>query len=404
MQQDVTSMDQQASTGTTGIFEYVPKGPRIICGRGSETRLAQELEKIGAERSLVVCGRRVAQSGWLQSLRKDLGAKCAGVFGRVEPHTPIEGLREGAAEARRVSADCFVAIGGGSVQDAAKLIALMLAEGEDIDKYRIRWVDRELHIPNPGKPKLPVIGIPTTLSAAEILGAAAYVSGDKRYVIVDPAICPRAVLYDPELAVTTPVDIFLGTGMNAIAHCVESFYSRKAQPISAALGLGALRLLMESLGTCVKDPQDLQAREQALVGACMSGLSYSNTWNGIAHSLSQALGARYRVSHGFVNAIVLPHAMRFNFPATKEKQHMIARAMADVPPFRGSSSGSVDASEMMARFNAHLGLPPRLRDLGVPNSELSVVAEEAFEVWHTYFNPRRVNSPEELLGVLQEAW
>lgn len=388
----------------SAAFEFIPKGPRLIWGQDCTSLLAREIQRLDSKRSFIVCGRKVASSNWLRAIRTGLGERCVGAFTKVEPHTPLETLLLGVAEARAVSPDCLIAVGGGSAQDAAKLIAFMLAEGDNLEDFRVKWVDRDLHIPSLSKDKISVISIPTTLSAAEVIGAAVYVTGDKRYVIVDPAICPKAVLCDPVIAVTTPVEIFLGTGMNAIAHCVEAIYSRKAQPISDALAMGALRLLVKSLLICAKRPDDLTARQEAQLGACMSGLAYSNTWLGIAHALSQAIGARYRASHGFINSIILSHAMQFNSPVTGVKQEMMAQTMAEITLDGEKVFRAGTASEMIDQLNGHLGLPRRLRDIGISKSELPMIADDGFRVWHTYFNPRRVEGPEELLEVLAGAW
>lgn len=395
----------KGASDETEVFEYAVTGPRILWGRGSMSLLGQELSRAAGSRALIVCGRSVERSTWFQSLRDQLGKRCAGVFGEVTPHTPAETIRNGVIAARAVSPDCLVTIGGGSVHDAGKLIALSLVEGDDLDAYRVKWLDgRRLHIPTLSKPKLPLIAVPTTLSAAEVIGAAAYVTGGKRYVIVDPAILPRAVVYDSEIAATTPIEIFLGTGINAIAHCIEAVYSRKAQPISEALALGALRLLMQSLAACAAQPGNLSARQQAQVGACMSGLAYSNTWLGIAHALCQALGARHLVPQGFLHAVMLPHAMRFNLPATETKHKLLAGVMSDAVQDRVPATTPYDAIRIIEQFVAGLDLPQRLRDLAIPEAGLKAVAEDSFEVWHTHFNPRRVESAAELLEVLAQAW
>lgn len=137
---------------------------------------------------------------------------------------------------------------------------------------------------------------------------------------------------------------------------------------------------MESLALCAEQPNNEAPRQRALIGASMSGLAYSNTWLGIAHSLCQALGARYRVAQGLLHAVILPHAMRFNLPATESKQRLTVSAMPDVVRLRSPASMSDDASGLMERFGAYLKLPRRLRDLGIPESGLNAVAEDSFAV------------------------
>ena len=394
----------RSAAGEAAIREYDSALPRIVWGAGCGSRLGEEMARIGVSRGLVMCSRTVAASPWFEALRSRLGVRCAAVFGEVTPHTPVEMLRRAVATARTHSADCIVMVGGGSVQDAGKLVALILAEGEDLEAFKVHWTnDRRLAIPTLVQPKIPLIAVPTTLSAAEVVGAAAYVDVDKRFVIVDRGILPRVVMYDPQVAVTTPLDLFLGTGINAIAHCVEAICSVRAQPFSEALAVAALRALIESLGACATAPADVSARERAQIGAAMSGIAYTNTWLGIAHSLVQALGARYRFAQGSLHAVILPHAMRFNEPATRGRQELMCKAIAVGLGRRPDVAGD-SAAALMERFRDSLHLPRQLRQLGIPESELGLVAEDAFLVWHTYFNPRRVESPAELREVLAGAW
>ena len=389
----------------TELREYDSVVPRIVWGAGCVERLEEQMARIGSARAFLLCSRSVHASAWFQAIRRGLGERCAGVFGEVESHTPLESLRRLVQAARAVSADGIVMLGGGSVVDAGKLLALTLAEGDDLAACRVRWTeDRRLSIPVLSKPKLPLIAIPTTLSAAEVVGAATYVEGDKRFVVVDRGILPRVVMYDARIAATTPLELFLGTGMNAIAHCVEAIYSVRAQPFSEALAAGGLRDLVAGLAGCARAPDDLEARERAQIGAALSGISYTTTWLGIAHSLVQALGARYRVAQGLLHAVMLPHAMRYNLPATPQWQPTMARAILDGLGKRTAQGPLDDASTLVEQLRDDIGLPRRLRDLGIARPELSQVADDTFLIWHTYFNPRRVENPAELREVLEAAW
>ncbi len=137
----------------------------------------------------------------------------------------------------------------------------------------------------------------------------------------------------------------------------------------------------------------------------MSGIAYSNTWLGIAHSLCQALGARYRVAQGLLHAVILPHAARFNLPATVDQQERLCSAILDALDKRMPANDRVDDVSIAPEgARDSLQLPQRLRDLGIPESGLGEVAEDAFSIWHTFFNPRRVNSSDELRDVLRAAW
>lgn len=387
-------------------FEYNPAAPRIVWGERSAFRLEEELDRLNARRAFIVCGRSIGASAAFKSLRKRLGTRCVDVFAEVVPHTPRDNLATAITAARSANPDCIVTLGGGSVHDAGKLVTLALAEGEDLDAFRVRWTDRrELFIPVPRQQKIPLIAIPTTLSAAEVVGAAAYVDGDARYVIVDSGLLPKTVICDPTFAASTPRDVFVATGTNAIAHCVEAICSIRSQPISDGLAIGALRTLAKALLDYVENAGDLRAVQQAQIGACMSGLAYTNTWLGIAHALCQALGARYRSAQGSLHAVILPHAMRFNFPATQDQQQLVSWSLESAVGQRLSSPRPSDPGAVMEQFfRSSLRLQNRLRDLAIPRAELDLVAQDAFVVWHTRFNPRKVESPQELRRILEEAW
>jgi maleylacetate reductase len=395
--------DRQAADAPA-FGEYSPVIPRIVWGAGYASRLADEVERLGAKRALIVCSRSVGASAWFTQLHDGLASHCAGTFSEARAHTPIETLAACVDAFRRSSADCMIMIGGGSVQDTAKLAALILAEGDDLERCRVRWTsDRRLSIPALAAPKIPLIAVPTTLAAAEVVGAATYVDADKRYVVVDRGLLPRTVVYDPSIAVCTPLALFLGTGINAVAHCIEAICSVRAQPFSEALALGALTRLVSALSGCAANPGSLHFREQAQVAAGMSGIAYATTWLGIAHSLCQALGARLRAPQGALHAVMLPHAMAFNAPATRARERDMVDAIARGMP-HGTVRASMNSASLTAEFIRGLGLSTSLRELGIPRDILPAVAEDAFSIWHTFFNPRKVEGPQQLLEILEAAW
>lgn len=386
-----------------GLREYTCTTPRIVWGAGSVSALGDCVARAGASRVLLLAGRTVGASAWFADIRAQLGPACAAVHAEIEPHTPVESLRAAIHVAREGGIDAIAMAGGGAVMDAGKLVAVALAEGDDFDRMRVRWTeDRRLDIPVLRAPKVPLFAVPTTLAAAEVVGAAAYVEDGQRFVIVDAGILPRAVIYDAQIAATTPAPLFLGTGINAVAHCIEAYCSAKSQPFSDALSLGALEMLVSGLLRCGRDPSDLAARQDAQVAAGMSGVAYTGTWLGIAHSLCQALGARFRTPQGALHAVMLPHAVRYNLPVTFARQERLCRAIAD--GMGGQGGVGNDASAAIAAFTRALNLPQRLRDLDIPLDELDAAAEDAFSVWHTFFNPRPVASPGELREVLAAAW
>jgi maleylacetate reductase len=290
-------------------------------------------------------------------------------FDGVAPHVPqevVEAARQLAADQR---ADVVVAVGGGSAIGVGKGIAL---DG------------------------LALIAIPTTYAGSEmtpIVGITDRNEGRKR-VRRDQAALPRLAIYDPEVTVDLPPELTASTAMNALAHCVEASYATDARLEVQSAAFDGIRRIVRSLPLCVARGDDLDAREDLLRGAHLAGLSIANGTMGLHHGLCHVLGGRTGVAHGVLNAVILPHVMRFNADAAPDVMDAIARNFP--PPFMG-------APEATAALLASLPVPQRLRDAGVPAEVLAPVAAEAATSPTVKSNPKTV-SESDALGLLRGAW
>ncbi len=396
------------SLGTPFTFtgQFVPG--MIICRRGGAALLGEEAARLGAERVLLICGTHVRNTPFAGRVIASLGARLAGVFDGVRPHTPIESLSSAVAKAREVRPDAIVSLGGGSAHDTAKGAALLYAEGvDDIFAYRLRFSPPDqLEAPVVRSAVPALMAVPTTLSAADVVGGGAFTdpaTGIKA-IVVAPQLTPKVVILDAQAAATTPVQTWLSTGMNALDHCVEALYSRGHQPFSDALALYAAGLLVEYLPRAARDPdgRDLDAREAALVAASLSGLTYGNSGLGINHAICHCLGGRYGVAHGVANTIMLPHGMRFNLPVAAGALAQLARVTGgpvDESPEAGARRWIAHVEAMLETF----GLPRRLRDVGVPRDGLGLLADDTMTDPQVYFNPRPV-ARDDVVQILHEAW
>jgi len=244
-----------------GSFEFNnPRVERIVFGHEKVKTAGDEVARFGVSRALVVVSPSVVKTPLMEKIRGALGGRCAGVFDRVQPHSPTEVIEKAAAQARAARADILISVGGGSAIDTAKGIAVLLAEGGPLPRFGVRFTppDRK-EVPSLPAPKLPHIAIPTTLSGGEYSYSAGITEGGKKFILADPKIAPRTVILDPEAAQTLPARLLAASGMNALAHCVEAIYSTHTQALTQAYCLAGVSRLSEFLPRAVMDSGDLDA-------------------------------------------------------------------------------------------------------------------------------------------------
>ena len=389
------------------IDGFIPK--KTLCEPGAIARIAQEIDTMSAKRALLICDKGVYDhTNLVNRIKEILKEVCVGVFNGVRPHAITTTITEGKELCVERKADLLISLGGGSAHDTAKGIATLVAEGGDnILDYRVIFeFPDKMEIPVLRQPKLPIITITTTLAGAEVIGAAGYTDPETKLkkIVVDPKLTPRLVVYDPEVALTTPVEVFVSSGMNAFDHCVETIYSKKHQEISDTLAMKSIELLMDSLPKCVQNKDDISAREKALMASFLAALAYGNSWLGINHAICHCLGARYEVPHGIANAIMLPHGMRFNLEVTGDRQVLIAKAMGIETRDLTDLEAGATAADQVEQLNEKLGLPIRLRDVGVPEEGLALLAEDTMQDRQLLFNPKPVQNKEEVIEILKGAW
>jgi maleylacetate reductase len=337
-------------------FVYDQPSIRVIFASGAIDRLAEEIERLGARRPLVLAspGRRPVA----EQAARHLGATAAGIFAEPSRHVPIEVARAACDEVKRLDADCCVSIGGGSTIGLAKAIALELG--------------------------LPILAVPTTYSGSEMTPIHGVTDGGIKRTGRDRKVLPRVVLYDPALTVSLPRHISGPSGMNAIAHCVEALYAPDANPITSLFAAEGIRALARSLPVVVEQPANLDARSDALYGAALAGLALGATAMGLHHKLCHTLGGSFNLPHAEVHTVILPHATSFNRGAAREAMRVVADAL-----------GAPDAAQGLYDLAERIGAPVALKAIGMPADGLDRAARLATE--QSYANPR----PIEYAGVRQ---
>jgi alcohol dehydrogenase class IV len=355
---------------TMRIFE-MPRIERVIEGAGTLFQIPAEMEGRGLHNALVITGRTIGASEPFRRLLDDLGPKAVAVHSRVEAHNPTDGIAELIRTARSSGADVVIGIGGGSAIDAAKLTALGISEGIEQPDELLRYSISHGLPPLSGTP-LPIIAVPTTLSAAEWNGVAAFVdkSTRRKELARYLELTPTSIVLDPALSALTPRQLWTTTGVRAIDHSVEIAYATNAHPYTTALCTAALEILARDLPRTAQDPQDFEAALRCHQAAWMSLIGVHNVPVGLSHAIGHQLGAA-GVPHGVTSCITLPHVMRFFEPATEKQQAVMARVLASA---RGSSAKLPAADEMELLF-AKLGVPTGIRDFDLSPEVLENVVE-----------------------------
>jgi alcohol dehydrogenase class IV len=343
-------------------FVYTAHPTRVVFGAGALQHLAREIDALGAKRALVLCTPE--QTAAAERVATLLGERAAGIFARAVMHVPIETAREARAEARRLGADCAVAIGGGSTTGLGKAIALDSG--------------------------LPILAIPTTYAGSEMTPIYGLTEAGVKKTGRDARVLPRCVIYDPELSRSLPWSLSVTSGMNAIAHAAEGLYAHDANPISALMAEEGIRAIAVALPKLARDTQDLAARSDALYGAWLCGTVLGAVAMGLHHKLCHTLGGSFNLPHAEVHSVILPHALAYNAGHAPAAMARIARAL-----------GADDAAQAIFHLGAHHGAPTSLRAIGMPESGLDRAADLA--VTTPYPNPRPLERAA-LRALLQRAF
>jgi alcohol dehydrogenase class IV len=347
----------------------------IYFGRGAAAAVTELLERFDVARPLVVTDATLLALG----LPHRLGLGGAAVFAGVETNPSEASLRACLARYREAGCDGVVAVGGGASLDLAKLAAMMVVHEPPLEQYAIlRGGTARIRAALP-----PVLAVPTTAGSGSEVGRAALLRLDsgRKLGFLSPLLLPRAAVCDPELTLSVPAKLTAATGMDAISHCVETFLSTRPNAVADAIALEGLGRGWRAIRRAVADGADLGAREQMMQCSLMGGLAFQKGL-GAVHSLSHPLGALggARLHHGTLNALFLPPVLRFNLEACRPKMETLARAI-------GVSAGT-EVPDAFERLLGELGLPRRLRELGVAREALEALAPLAAEDHCSATNPR----------------
>jgi maleylacetate reductase len=343
-------------------FEHEGTAQRVLFGSGQAAQaVAGEIDRLGSRRVMVIAagsGRGLAES-------LTAGLPVAVHHDEVVMHVPVEVAGRARTVAGVHDIDAIVCVGGGSTTGLAKAVALTTG--------------------------VPIVAVPTTYAGSEATNVWGLTEGARKTTGVDARVLPRAIVYDASLMLTLPVGTSVASGLNALAHCVDSMWAPRADPIDRAIASEGVRALRIGLPQVVASPRGLEGREYALYGAYLSAVAFASAGSGLHHKICHVLGGRYDLPHAQTHAVVLPHVLAFNAPNAPEAEQRIAAA------FHART-----AVEGLQKLRAELDAPKALRDYGLRAADIPDAVEAILPAVPTG-NPTPVTR-HNLARLLHAAW
>lgn len=385
-----------------GVYNYLAQ-ERIHYGKPAAEAVLEEVELRSANRVLIVTGKTLAsKTDSVANIERALGNLHVGTYTGTVVHVPRLSVLSLMAKIRDLSPDLIVTIGGGTAIDSVKVALVGLAQNvkatSDFDDCHIRVLgDGTSHFPDIDSPPMRQIIIPTTLTGAEFssLGGAVNEVNSVKDLYTGREIGGDAVILDPALTIDTPEWLWLSTGIRSLDHAVETLCSRAPQPLTDSTCIGALGLLSNALRTTKQDPLDLEARLDGQMGVWLATTGLGRVPWGASHGIGHQLGAVAGIPHGYCSCVMLPSVLKYNQEVTAEKQQIIAAALG---------RPGMDAGEAVRELVEDLGLPSRLRDVGITRDQFQTIATGSMTNLFVSQNPRPIKRSEQIIEILEMAW
>jgi alcohol dehydrogenase class IV len=370
----------------TSDFEYIMP-VRILYGPNSSAKVGAELEKLGVTRPMLVTDPGAVRAGLADKILSQLSESSVKVtmYDKVEANPTLESVEAGFDLYRKSGCDSLIGLGGGSSMDSAKVIGVQATNPKPLLEY-VGINKVENRIP-------PMIAIPTTTGTGSETTQVAVVTDrvkNAKLPIRAVKVYADVAILDPLLLATLPAPLAASTGIDALTHAVEGYVSIQSEPITDALLIHAIEMIGKYLRPFVANRKNLEAAGNMLIASNIAGIGFGNSRVGVVHAVAHPLGGRFNVAHGVANALMLPVCMQYNLIACPEKFVDIARALGEPVegvPVREAAQSAVDAVRQLAE---DIGVPKSLRELGVPQDALEVMARDAMEQGVAVTNPRTV--------------
>jgi alcohol dehydrogenase class IV len=389
----------------------------LVFGRNAVRHLGEIAGRLGASRILVVTDTILEKAGLLDRVRSPLmeSGLAVEVFSGGEPEPSMRAADACIAAARRFHPDAVLGLGGGSNMDLGKITAVILTHGGGVRDYV-----GEDKVPGP---ILPLLCVPTTAGTGSEVTAASVLTDTDNHIkvgILSNYLRPRVALVDPLLTLSCPPKVTADSGIDALTHAIEAYTAvdnavfplpagersvyQGRQPLADCLAEKAIALIGANLRQAVADGTDLAAREGMAQGATLAGMAFSNVGVAAVHALEYPVGGATHCSHGAGNGLLLPYVMRFNMPVRLKEIANIGRLLGEDMTGLGEKQAAEKAITAVEQLREDIGIPLRLRELGVRENQLRPFAEKAFGIKRILrVNPRHV-TVEDLHGILVSAF
>ena len=346
--------------------------PTVITGIGAAEQAGEQAKRLGARAALIVTDIGIVKLGYADELVNRLRTVGIGVslFSDVTPDPTLQNVNDGLKQYRDEACNLIISIGGGSAIDCGKGIAIELTNDGVLADFM--GVDK---IPNPGAP---LIAIPTTAGTGSECTKATVITDTNHNVkmmLSSPCVVPQVALIDPLLSLTTPPHLTSAVGVDALTHAIEAYISKRAQPITDALALRAIRMISDSLRQAWADGENVKARTEMMIAASIAGMAFSNSSVALVHGMSRPIGAYFHVHHGLSNAVLLLDVMEYSVVGAPDRFADIARAMGEsikaLSPMRQADAAIAGVERLINDVEM-----PRLGEIGIDPDEFEAVADQ----------------------------
>lgn len=312
-------------------FAHETLPQRVVFATGEAApAVAAEVDQLGSTRAMLIAAP--AEAGLADEI--GAGLPVAVRHDEVVMHVPVEVAQRARKAASEGAVDVLVCVGGGSTTGLAKAVALTTG--------------------------LPIVAVPTTYAGSEATNVWGLTEGETKTTGVDPRVLPRCIVYDAALLTTLPGEMAVASGLNAMAHCIDSMWGPRADPIDRVLASEGIRALRTGLPAALADPRGVEGIEQTLYGAYLAATAFASAGSGMHHKICHVLGGMFNLPHAQTHAVVLPHVLAFNAPNAPEAQARIAQAF-----------GSPTALAGLAELREKVDAPRALRDYGMPEDGIA---------------------------------
>ena len=371
---------------------------RIVFGLNSIDNIADEVKALNGRNVLLVADPVIAKTDPFAKIRGKLEAAEISflLYDKVEPEPPLVLAEEVAELARQKKVDTVLAVGGGSTMDVGKVAALSVTNPSRVESYIGMNLVKSR--------SAPLICAPTTSgSGSEVTQFAVLKIGDKKRSIISRNIVPDSVTLDPALTVSMPPKITANSGVDALSHAVEAVLSMDASPLTDALAFQAINLVARNIRTAYREGSNIEARSAMHLAATVSGIAFTNARLVVGHSISQTFAPIFSIPHGQSCAMALPYAMEFYLSTIPERLALVAIAMDESAVGLEAEEAAKKAVRTVRKLVEDLNIPLSLKEVGVPEEKLSMLAELCVKDWPRPNSPRPLTK-EAVLEVFERMW